>query len=188
MRFLHGYSCGSLARLLVPPSNAVDIVLLLFWGVFALCFFTAFTHLSKSLFHPFFLSFNCRQNLPSRDTSLPFDCSTQASSRPLPATGCSCWSGATWLRPCCSPWPCWSSSPTSGSSSFRPFRSSPAPLVCKLDLFWVLVGRCGEANLSVKSNWQLGAPSLWDEVAALKSTNQLHSKCLNQDEQSPEWF
>lgn len=65
----------------------------------------------------------------------------QASSRPLPATGCSCLSAVTWLRPCCSPWLRWRTSPASGCSSFRLFRSSPAPLVCKLGLFWVLVGR-----------------------------------------------
>lgn len=36
--------------------------------------------------------------------------SLQGSSQPLLATGCSCWSAATWLRRCSSPWPPWRTS------------------------------------------------------------------------------
>lgn len=53
----------------------------------------------------------------------------QGSSQPLQATGCSCWSAATCLRRCSSPWLLWRTSPPSGCSSCRHFRSSPAPLV-----------------------------------------------------------
>lgn len=55
--------------------------------------------------------------------------SLQGSSQPLQATGCSCWSAATCLRRCSSPWPLWRTSLPSGCSSCRHFRSSPAPLV-----------------------------------------------------------
>lgn len=138
MRFLKGYSCGILTCLLVSPSHALNILLLLL--LFGFLFFFVLCLLPTVSSIPSVCQFPMK---PAIQKYMLFSLKyfTQASSRPLPATDCSCWSAVTWLRPCCCPWPRWRTSPTSGCSYFRLFRSSPVPLVCKRGLFWVLMGR-----------------------------------------------
>lgn len=83
---------------------------------------------------------------------LPFSTrSLQSSSRPLPFTGCSCWSAVTSPRRCSSPRPLCRTSRLSSCSSCRPFSSSPPPLVkntvhsaCREEEMTIITERNGE--------------------------------------------